>query len=118
MPRKIRNYALRSVLSAKYNDNELVIVDDESFKTETGTRNELVSYINLNGWEKPMFLMMPKCSSSENDANLEKSVEKCSILKEIKTFPIDSRLNAYHVINSGHCIISESGIRRLERFLS
>ena len=103
--------ALRSSLSAKYKDNELVVVADESLKSESGTKNELMNIINQNGWKKVVIV-----DSKLPDAQLAKSLSKCKD-KEVKHFIVDNKLNAFHITNGAHCILTVRGLRKLETLL-
>jgi len=84
MNRKERRKALFCVLSAKFNNKELIVVDDIKLK-EIKTSN-MVSIFDALGYEKNLLLAIP----AKNE-NIEKSVANLPYAKSILTSYLNVR---------------------------
>jgi len=103
LPKKMRRVALRSVLSGKVRDNELIIVDSLSF-AEPRTR-EMAGILTTLGVESSALI-----ATKQPDQNLVKSARN---LPGIATIPADL-LNVADVLSHKTLLMTEEAVRRAE----
>ena len=106
--RKERRLALKSALTYKVRDNELIVL--ESIKFETNKTKEMVNLLNkLDLTYEKVLLVVDElndnvCLSSRNLGNVK------VVLPE--------EVNTYDVVNSDKMVITESALKKLEEVLS
>jgi ribosomal protein L4 len=103
LPEGVKNVGLKSALSVKFRENEMVIIDGKTLETETGTANELTNILFSNHWDT-VTIVDNKAASQ----NLDVSVKKHGGVKFIDTSR--TRLNAYHVLNCKYLVITEEAL--------
>ena len=105
--RKMKVLALRSALSAKVRDNELVLVDNiqvEDFKTKT-----VVQMLGALGVDRKALIL-----TAEADPKLVASARN---IPGVKTTIVGS-LNSYDILNGGKLVLSAAAADKLEEVYS
>ncbi len=101
--KKVRQLALKSALSSKVEENELIVLD--SFACEEVKTKQVVALLkNLNVNEKAL-LVLP-----ENDKNIVLSARN---IKGVDTTYVGA-INTYEVLNHTKCIILKDAVTKLE----
>lgn len=101
--KKERALAVRSVLSAKLAENELVVVDQfglNEIKTE-----RFANILNNIKVEGKSLVVIP-----ENDVNVQKSARN---IKGVKTTIVDT-MTVYDILNARNLVITENAIKKIE----
>ncbi len=104
MPKKMRQLALRCVLSAKVRDGELVVV--EQLKLDEPRTKEMVRILAALGVDSSALIVTP-----EPENNVVKSARN---LAGIKTMPA-SLLNMVDILSYKVLLITESAVRKVEQ---
>ncbi|QQK74335.1 50S ribosomal protein L4 [Salicibibacter cibarius] len=106
LPKKVRRLALRSVLSAKVQDDALIVVDDLHF--DVPKTKEMVNILSsLSAEEKTLIV------TADDNENLKKSANN---LQNVKT--IDAKgVSVLDVINSDKLIITKKAVENVEEVL-
>ena len=105
--RKMRVLAVKSALSAKVLENELVLVDDikvDSYRTKT-----IVEMLRALGADRKALIL-----TAEADPKLVGSARN---IPGVKTTIVGS-LNSYDILNSGKLILSAAAVDKLEEVYS
>jgi len=103
MPKKMRQLALRCVLSAKARDKELVVVEQLKFD-EPGTK-EMAQILAALGVDSSALIV-----TREAEANVVKSARN---LPGIKTMPA-SLLNVVDILSCRTLLMTEAAVRKAE----
>lgn len=106
MPRKARRLALRSALSAKVRDGELVVVDRLTL-AEPKTRVMAGVLRNLKAGPKPLIVM------AEKDPNVVLAARN---LPGVRLLPADA-LSVYSVLDSHRLVMTREAVARVEEAL-
>ena len=107
MNKKERRLALKSALSYKVIDNELIIIDNLSF--ETNKTKEMINVLNsLNLTNKKVLIVVDTltdnvCLASRNLANIK--------------LVLPEEVNTYDVVNADNILITETALNKLEEVL-
>ncbi len=104
MPKKMRRLALRSVLSAKNRDGELMIL--EALRLDEPKTKEMVRILTALKVDSSALVV-----TSEPEANLVKSARN---LAGIKTLPVNL-LNVVDILSSKMLLIEVAAIRKAEQ---
>ena len=107
VPKKVKRLALRSALSAKLNQGELVVLDQFSFE-EPKTKRMLEVLAKLNASQKPLVIL------HEEDPNVEKSLRNIPGALTLKS----DKINVYDLLNQGSLVITQEAIQHLEEVLT
>jgi large subunit ribosomal protein L4 len=103
MPKKLKRFALKSALSAKVVDNELILLD--SLSMEAPKTKEMVSILkNLKADKKSLIVIAAK------DENIEKSARN---LPGVKATGVNT-LNIYDILNHDYLIMTKEAAERVE----
>ncbi|AEE90399.1 MAG: 50S ribosomal protein L4 [Tepidanaerobacter acetatoxydans] len=103
MPKKLKRLALKSALSAKVVENELIVID--SLSMEAPKTKEMVSILkNLNADKKSLIVIAAK------DENVEKSARN---LPSVKTTYVNT-LNTYDILNHDNLIMTKEAAELVE----
>lgn len=105
--RKMRVLALKSALSAKVLDQELVLVDD--IKVEGYSTKAVAAMLKALGVDRKALII-----TSESDPKLVKSAGN---LPGVKTTIVGS-LNSYDILNGGKLVVSTAAVDKLEEVYS
>ena len=101
--KKERALAVRSVLSAKLAENELVVVDQFGLnEIKTAKFANILNNIKVEG---KSLVVIP-----ENDVNVQKSARN---IKGVKTTIVDT-MTVYDILNAKHLVITENAIKKIE----
>ncbi len=105
--RKTKKLAIRSVLTAKANAEELLIIDELSFdRPRTKDATEILSNLNLS--DKKVLFVLP-----EKDKNAYLSIRN---IANAKTMVLDG-LNVYDLLNNDMVVIPQAALDKLEEVL-
>lgn len=101
--KKERVLAVRSVLSAKLAENELVVVDQFGLnEIKTAKFANILNNIKVEG---KSLVVIP-----ENDVNVQKSARN---IKGVKTTIVDT-MTVYDILNAKNLVITENAIKKIE----
>nr|MBB1521989.1 50S ribosomal protein L4 [Clostridiales bacterium] len=101
--KKERALAVRSVLSAKLAENELVVVDQFGLnEIKTAKFANILNNIKVEG---KLLVVIP-----ENDVNVQKSARN---IKGVKTTIVDT-MTVYDILNAKNLVITENAIKKIE----
>lgn len=101
--KKERALAVRSVLSAKLAENELVVVDQFGLnEIKTAKFAKILNNIKAEG--KSLVVIL------ENDINVQKSARN---IKGVKTTIVDT-MTVYDILNARNLVITENAIKKIE----
>lgn len=103
MPKKMRQLALRCILSAKVNDGELTVLDE--LKLEKPRTREMAQALSALGGETSILVV-----TSEPDENVILSARN---LAGVKTLPAN-QLNAVDLLSYKMLLMTETAVRRTE----
>ena len=106
--RKERRLALKSALTYKVRDNEIVVL--ESIKFETNKTKEMVNLLNKLELANNKVLLVV----SELDDNVCLSSRNLGNVKVV----LPEEVNTYDVVNSDKMVITETALKKLEEVLS
>ena len=105
MPRKQRRSAIKSVLSQKLIDNDLIVVDKLTMSA-TKTK-ELVSMLNSLNVDGKVLIVT-------DDNNVQLSARN---LAKVKAVPVNG-LNVEDAVNYGKLILSQDAVKKIEEVLA
>jgi len=106
LPKKMKIAALKSVLSDKLGNKEIIIVDKLSLKeNKTGKMVEILK--NLQAFKKPLIII-------ENEDN--GITQAARNIKGTQVLPV-SKINAYDLVNHEKIIITKKALKRIEEVL-
>ena len=100
--KKVRRLALKSALSSKVQENEVIVLD--SFSCDEIKTKQVSLLKNLNVNEKALIVL------PENDKNIVLSARN---IKGVDTTYVGS-INTYEVLNHSKCIILKDAVAKLE----
>ena len=101
--KKERRLAIKSILSSKVAENQLVVVDKFDFK-EIKTKNMAVALKNLKIAEKALILL------PEKDLNVQKSARN---IEGVKTSLVNT-INVYDLLKYNKLVITLDTVKKLE----
>ena len=106
--RKVRRLALKSALTYKVKDKELILL--ENIKFETNKTKEMVNLLNKLEltYEKVLLVV------SELDDNVCLAARNLANVKIV----LPEEVNTYDVVNSDKMVITESALKKLEEVLT
>lgn len=103
MPRKMRRLAMRSALSSKVADQQIIVVDGFDFQ-EPKTKIMAESLKALNAAKKTLFV------STESDINAFKSARN---IEGMKVVAVDF-INVYDILNHETLLMTKDAVARVE----
>jgi len=106
--RKERRLALKSALSYKVTDKELVLIEDIKF--ETNKTKEMVTLLDKLGLTNSKVLLV----INELDDNICLSSRNLGNVKVV----LPSEVNTYDVVNSDKMVVTASALKELEEVLT
>jgi len=107
LPKKMKIVALKSVLSAKAKNNEIMILDKLSLN-ENKTKKIIEILKNLKALKKPIVII------EKEDKNIEQAIRN---IQGAIALPV-SKLNSYDLLNHGKAIFTKEAIKQIEEVLS
>ena len=108
MPRKQRRLAIKSALTAKLQDGELVVLDTINFDA-TKTKNVLKLMSDFNVANKKILIV-----TADMLENVEKSARN---IPGVKAIPASSSLNVYDLLYHDKVFVTKEAITRIEEVL-
>lgn len=107
LPKKLRKLAMKSALSSKVVENELIILDELKF--EAPKTKEMVKVLeNVKAGKKTLIIL------SEKDENVIKSAAN---IPGVRTALV-STMNVYEIINHTNFIITQEAVNKIEEVYS
>ena len=103
LPKKLKRLALKSALSAKVADKELIVVDELKFE-EPKTKEMIKVLKNINAEKKALIVM------DEKDINVVKSA---SNIPGVRTALV-STMNVYEIVNHYSLVLTKAAAERME----
>lgn len=107
VPKKMKRVAMKSALSSKVKEKEIIVIDQISFK-EPKTK-EMVEFLSKIKADKKALIVTP-----ETDVNVVKSAAN---IPGIQTTQV-GQLNVYDIINNTSFIISKDAAKKIEEVYS
>ena len=101
--KKLRRLALKSALSAKVADNELIVVDEFKF-TEPKTKEMIKVLANIKADKKALIVM------DEKDENVVRSAHN---IPGVRTALV-STMNVYEIVNHYTLVLTEAAAKKIE----
>lgn len=106
LPKKMKVAALKSVLSDKLENKEIIIVDELTLEeSKTGKMVEIL--INLQALKKPLIII------EKEDNGI---IQAARNIKGVQVLPV-SKINTYDLINHEKIIITKKALKRIEEVL-
>ena len=103
VPKKLRRLALKSVLSAKFADNELVVIDELKF--EAPKTKEMIKVLeNIKAQKKALIVM------DEKDNNVVKSA---SNIPGVRTALVNT-INVYDIVNHYTLVLTKAAAEKIQ----
>ncbi|WP_069650742.1 50S ribosomal protein L4 [Caloranaerobacter ferrireducens] len=103
LPKKIKRLAMKSALSSKVVNGEIIVLDE--LKMDRPKTKDMVSILNnLNSNKKALIVM------SEKDENVVKSARN---IQGVSTTLVNT-LNVYDILNCDSFIITKDAVRKVE----
>jgi len=103
LPKKMKVAAVKSVLSDKLNNKEIIIIDNLSLEeNKTGKMVEILK--NLQAFKKPLIII------EKEDNGI---VQAARNIKGAQVLPV-SKINAYDLLNHEKIIITKKALERIE----
>ncbi|SFL95334.1 50S ribosomal protein L4 [Pelosinus propionicus] len=109
MPRKQRRLAIKSALTAKLQDGELVVVDSIAFEAPK-TKNVVNMLSGFDAANKKSLII-----TGEVVENVEKSARN---IPGVKAIPASSSLNVYDLLYHDKVFVTKEAITRIEEVLA
>jgi len=107
LPKKLKRVAMKSALSSKVKEKEIIVVDKLTFK-EPKTK-EMIEFLSKVNSEKKALIVTP-----ETDNNILKSANN---IKGIKTTHV-GQLNVYDIIDHTSFIVTKDAVKKIEEVYS
>lgn len=103
IPRKIRKLAMKSILSSKLADNEMIVLDELNF--DAPKTKEMVKVLeNIKADKKALIV------TAERNENLIKSAAN---IPGVRTAMV-STMNVYEIINHTNFVVTKDAINKIE----
>jgi len=107
VPKKVKRLAMKSVLTSKVQEEEIIVIDDLKF--EAPKTKEMISFLKAVGAAKKALIV-----TSEKEDNVVKSAAN---LPGIETTYV-GRMNVYEILNHTSFIITQDAARKIEEVYS
>ena len=101
--KKVKRLAMKSVLSAKVADNEMIVLNEIKFD-EPKTKEMIKMLANVKAGKKALIVM------AEKDENVIKSAAN---IPGVRTVLVGT-MNVYEIINHTNFIVTEEAIKKIE----
>ena len=101
--KKVKRLAMKSALSSKVAENEVIVVDSittSEFKTKV-----MVEMLNAIGVEKKALIVLPEVD--------KKVIKSASNIPGVKTAQVNE-LNVYDILNAGKLVIVKDAVSKIE----
>lgn len=101
--KKVKRLAMKSALSSKAAENEIIVVD--SITTDEYKTKVMVEMLNAIGVEKKALIVLPEVD--------KKVIRSASNIKGVKTAQVNE-LNVYDILNAGKLVIAKDAVSKIE----
>ena len=102
-PKKVRRLALKSVLSSKVAEKEIIVLDELKFEAPK-TKEMIKVLANIKAGKKALIVM------AEKDENVVKSAAN---IPGVKTMLV-STMNVYEIVNHESFIVTQEAVKKIE----
>ena len=103
VPKKVKKLALRSALSAKVADGEIIVLDELKFDAPK-TKEMAATLKNINAAKKALIV------TAEKDDNVVRSAAN---IPEVRTV-LASNMNVYEIVNHTSFIVTKEAVKKIE----
>lgn len=103
VPKKVKRLALKSVLSAKVSDKEIIVLDELKFDAPR-TKEMVVTLANVGAEKKALIV------TAEKDENVVRSAAN---IKGVKTTLVGT-MNVYDILNHTSFIVTKAAVEKIE----
>lgn len=103
IPKKVKRLALKSALSSKLKEDELIVID--SIKFEAPKTKDMIKMLNAVKAEKKALIV-----TSEKDENI---IRSASNIKGVRTALV-STMNVYEIVNHYSLILTKDAAKKIE----
>lgn len=103
LPKKVRRLAMKSALSAKVKENEMIVLD--AFNLEAPKTKDVLNMLkNVDAAKKTLVV------TADNDSNVVKSARN---IEGVQTVFVNT-LNVYDILNCDSFIITKDAVKKVE----
>ena len=106
-PKKVKRLALKSALTSKVQENEIIVIDSLTF-AEPKTKEMIKVLENVKAAKKALIVM------SEKDENVVRSAAN---IPGVKT-TIVSAMNTYEIVNATSFIVTKAAVEKIQEVYS
>ena len=103
IPKKVKRLALKSALSSKLKEDELIVID--SIKFEAPKTKDMIKMLDAVKAEKKALIV-----TSEKDENI---IRSASNIKGVRTALV-STMNVYEIVNHDSLILTKDAAKKIE----
>lgn len=103
IPKKVKRLALKSALSSKLKEDELIVID--SIKFEAPKTKDMIKMLDAVKAEKKVLIV-----TSEKDENI---IRSASNIKGVRTALV-STMNVYEIVNHYSLILTKDAAKKIE----
>lgn len=103
LPKKLRRLAMKSALSSKVAENQIVVVDELKF--EEPKTKEMIKFLQAVNAEKKALIV-----TAEKDENVVKSAAN---IPGVRT-ALATTMNVYEIVNHGSFIVTKEAVELIE----
>ena len=103
VPKKVRRLALKSALSVKAADSDIIVVD--SIKTDKYKTKKIVAMLGAIGADKKALIVLPEVDS--------KVIKSANNIPGVKTAQVNT-INVYDILNADKLIIAKDAVSKIE----
>ena len=103
VPKKVKRLALKSVLSAKVSDKEIIVLDELKFDAPR-TKDMVATLANVGAEKKALIV------TAEKDENIVRSAAN---IKGVKTTLVGT-MNVYDILNHTSFIVTKAAVEKIE----
>ena len=103
VPKKVKKLALRSALSAKVADGEIIVLDELKFD-DPKTKEMAATLKNINAAKKALIV------TAEKDDNVVRSAANIPGVRTV----LASNMNVYEIVNHTSFIVTKEAVKKIE----
>jgi large subunit ribosomal protein L4 len=103
VPKKVKKLALRSALSAKVADGEIIVLDELKFDAPK-TKEMAATLKNINAAKKALIV------TAEKDDNVVRSAANIPGVRTV----LASNMNVYEIVNHTSFIVTKEAVKKIE----
>jgi large subunit ribosomal protein L4 len=103
VPKKVKRLAMKSALSAKVQDQEIIVLDDLKFDAPK-TKDMVATLANVNAAKKALII------TAEKDENVVRSAAN---IPGVRTALVNT-MNVYEIVNYTSFIVTKEAVKKIE----